>query len=94
MGGGIAGVVCAETLCELLTPSAYGLRYDEGDNDGKPRKKVALISASKSLKTTVNVKHITQNCESFDITETESNTWSLSWPDILTVLTDAVIKLE
>lgn len=92
IGGGIAGVVCAETLCELLSPSPYGLVCDEGKDNGSRR--VCLISASKTLKTAVNVSHITRMLESFDVAEKASSDWSKAWPTILTVLTDSVKRLE
>ncbi|VDM23920.1 unnamed protein product [Hydatigera taeniaeformis] len=92
VGGGIAGVVCAETLCGLIAPQLLGLTADE-DASSRQRR-VCLISASPTLKTVVNVRHVTRLLESFDVAERDSEGWSHAWPHILTVLIDKVAKVK
>ncbi|KAL5964807.1 Pyridine nucleotide-disulfide oxidoreductase domain-containing protein 1 [Taenia solium] len=92
VGGGIAGVVCAETLCELIAPQFSGL--SAAREPSSPRWRVCLVSASPTLKTVVNVHHVTRLLESFDVAERDSNDWSRAWPHILTVLIDKVAKVN
>ncbi|CAL8076297.1 unnamed protein product [Calicophoron daubneyi] len=93
VGGGIAGVVCAETLCELISPSRYAGAV-RATQSGKAELTVAIVSATNTVKTTVNLHRITNMIESFDVTETAGSTWSETWPGILTVLYDTVEKID
>lgn len=92
VGGGIAGVVCAETLCGLIVPQFSGLCASR--EPPSPQWRVCLISASPTLKTIVNVRHVTRLLESFDVAERDSEDWSRAWPHILTVLIDKVAKVN
>lgn len=94
IGGGIAGVVCAETLCELISPSPYSLPDATTDRCRDLCARVCLVSASPRLKTTVNVRHVTRMLESFDVAEKTSDEWSRHWPGVLTVFVDKVEHLE
>ncbi|CAH8533484.1 unnamed protein product [Schistosoma intercalatum] len=95
IGGGIAGVVCAETLCELLNPSRFsGALQSSSGHLNYASKRVALISASQTVKTTVNLRRISNMIETFDIEEKSGSSWSETWPDTLTVICDTVIKLD
>uniref|UniRef100_A0A0X3Q571 Pyridine nucleotide-disulfide oxidoreductase domain-containing protein 1 n=1 Tax=Schistocephalus solidus TaxID=70667 RepID=A0A0X3Q571_SCHSO len=94
VGGGIAGVVCAETLCGLLSPLPRGLPTGLNSERSNAAAKVCIISASKTLKTAVNVKHITRLLQSFEIAEISGDKISSPWPDLLTIITDVVLKLE
>lgn len=92
VGGGIAGVVCAETLCELIAPQFSGL--SAARETLSPQWRVCLVSALPTLKTVVNVRHVTRLLESFDVAERDSEDWSRAWPHILTVLIDKVVKVK
>ncbi|TNN21242.1 Pyridine nucleotide-disulfide oxidoreductase domain-containing protein [Schistosoma japonicum] len=95
VGGGIAGVVCAETLCELLNPSRFsGALQVSSDLSDYVSKRVALISASKTVKTTINLRRISNMIETFDVEEKSSSSWSETWPNTLTVICDTMIKLD
>ncbi|KAK4471322.1 hypothetical protein MN116_004760 [Schistosoma mekongi] len=95
VGGGIAGVVCAETLCELLNPSRFsGALQVSSDCSDYASKRVALISASKTVKTTINLRRISNMIETFDVEEKSSSSWSETWPDTLTVICDTMIRLD
>nr|CAH8847390.1 unnamed protein product [Trichobilharzia regenti] len=91
IGGGIAGVVCAETLCELLNLSEYSrasvLQADH-------LKRVALVSATETVKTTINLQRITNMIESFDVEEKSGSSWSETWPNTITVIHDILLKLD
>lgn len=96
VGGGIAGVVCAETLCGLISPSAFDI---PGANTSLPPQSsnwcVCLISSSGTLKTAVNVRQVTRLLESFDVAERTSSEWSSTYPDsLLTVIVDKVVQVE
>lgn len=96
VGGGIAGVVCAETLCELIGLPAYDLPgTDPSIPSGSSKWRVCLISSSGTLKTAVNVRRVTRLLESFDIAERSTSEWSSAYPDsLLHVIVDKVIRLE
>ncbi|TGZ65015.1 hypothetical protein CRM22_006099 [Opisthorchis felineus] len=89
VGGGIAGVVCAETLCELIRPSRFGGGQSRGYDA-----RVALISATPTVKTTVNLRRITNMIESFDVSEASANVWSETWPGTLEIFCDTVRRLD
>ncbi|VDP92707.1 unnamed protein product [Echinostoma caproni] len=95
VGGGIAGVVCAETLCELIRPSRFG-GADQLSAPGfaETELKVALISATATVKTTVNLRRITNMIEAFDVNEQPADSWSQTWPGTLVLIRDIVDKLE
>ncbi|CAH8501171.1 unnamed protein product [Schistosoma turkestanicum] len=95
VGGGIAGVVCAETLCELLNPSKFsGTLQSPSERLDDVPKRVALISASKTVKTTINLCRISNLIETFDVEEKSTSSWSEMWPGTLTVICDTMIKLD
>ncbi|CAH8627872.1 unnamed protein product [Dicrocoelium dendriticum] len=91
IGGGIAGVVCAETLCELIRPSRFG---GGGSVDSDQRLRVALVSATATVKTTVNLRRISNMIEAFEVQETSGSAWSETWPDILQLIYDTVSRLD
>ncbi|KAA0186456.1 Pyridine nucleotide-disulfide oxidoreductase domain-containing protein 1 [Fasciolopsis buskii] len=95
VGGGIAGVVTAETLCELIQPSRFG-GADAGSSGrhSKTQPKVALISATATVKTTVNLRRITNMIEAFDVNEQSADLWSQAWPETLILIRDVVQKLK
>ncbi|KAM3174751.1 hypothetical protein ACTXT7_009903 [Hymenolepis weldensis] len=96
VGGGIAGVVCAETLCDLIGPPAYDLPGTDPSIPSVSSKwRVCLISSSGTLKTAVNVQRVTRLLESFDIAERSTSEWSSAYPDsLLRVIVDKVIRLD
>ncbi|TPP58781.1 Pyridine nucleotide-disulfide oxidoreductase domain-containing protein 1 [Fasciola gigantica] len=95
VGGGIAGVVCAETLCELIHPSRFsGASGGSSGSHPNAQFKVALISATATVKTTVNLRRITNMIEAFDVNEQSADAWSQTWPEILFLIRDVVQKLE
>ncbi|KAF7258699.1 hypothetical protein EG68_03509 [Paragonimus skrjabini miyazakii] len=91
VGGGIAGVVCAETLCELIRPSRFG--GGSGTSDCQDAR-VALVSATSTVKTTINLQRITNMIESFDVAETPGSNWSKTWSGTLTLVQDTVDRLS
>lgn len=91
VGGGIAGVVCTETLCELIRPSRFG---GGALVDTERRWCVALITATVTVKTTVNLHRISNMIEAFDVKDTSGSAWSEMWPDILHIIYDTVSRLD
>nr|VZI44094.1 unnamed protein product [Spirometra erinaceieuropaei] len=56
--------------------------------------KVCIISASRTLKAAVNVKHITRLLQSFEVAEISGDAISSPWRNVLTIITDVVQKLD
>nr|CUU97512.1 pyridine nucleotide disulfide oxidoreductase [Hymenolepis microstoma] len=96
VGGGIAGVVCAETLCELISPSTYDIpRTDPSIHSKNSKWRVCLISSSGTLKTAVNVQRVTRLLESFDVAERSTSEWSSVYPSsLLSVIVDKVTRVD
>lgn len=67
IGGGIAGVSCAQTIKTLSS-----------DKNAK----IVLLSSSSVVKSVTNLNRITQNLEDFDVTETTVDEFSHAFPGI------------
>lgn len=94
VGGGVSGIVCVETLCELIRPSRFGGSDGLVNFGGGTNQSVCLISSTKTVKTTINLKRITNLIETFEVEETEADGWANTWEDTLKIVYDTVIRVE
>ncbi|KAL3311874.1 Pyridine nucleotide-disulfide oxidoreductase domain-containing protein 1 [Cichlidogyrus casuarinus] len=92
IGGGIGGVVCVETLCELLSPSPI-TQMANNSMDSTPAS-VCLISSCSILKMAVNLRRLTNMMERFDVEERPGSQLEQVWPQLLTILTADVTHLD
>ncbi len=63
VGGGIAGVTCAETLCQLCS--------DDHDHEDKRSSSILLVTASPAVKRVTNLSMVTERLAAFDVVEVQ-----------------------